>query len=273
MKFSAVIIPLILLCQNVFGTGQVPDILIFDGEERGIRTNPLNQWFEWTGERTDFLEYFQEGACTACWRGYIATWKITNNKLYLEKIQNFSENKTMPLTEIWPEKGDQPVFAEWYSGLLSMPEGELLNYVHMGYSSVYARDRLLRIDSGILVDEKLRDNRKWFLQRLLGDDGAIYNFPDVRLPDMTLNEAIEYTYKVMFEYEKEQQEEDLEEVLESLNIKFKYLNNCGDRIVSGYAEKNVSPYNTFENIAKAIDCKMTVLETDDSLILQFEEAN
>ncbi|WP_269537200.1 hypothetical protein [Cerasicoccus fimbriatus] len=271
MKFCAVIITVLLHCQNVFGTGQVPDILILNGEERGIRTNPLNQWFEWTGERTDFLEYFQEGECSACWRGYIATWKITNNKLYLEKIQNFDQDKVMPLTEIWPEQGDEPVFAEWYSGLLSIPEGELLNYVHMGYSSIYARDMLLRVDSGIIVDRKVRDNRIWFLKRLLGDDGAVYNFPDVKLPDMSLKEAVEWTYKVMFEYTTER--EDLEKMIGLLNIEFSYLNDCGSQTVSGYTEKNVPPYDAFEHIAQAAGCKMKVIATEDGLILQFDRAN
>jgi len=47
---------------------------------------------------------------TACWRGYIATWEIKDGRLYLVEL---SDRHTYRL------EGDEPLFAEWFSGALS----------------------------------------------------------------------------------------------------------------------------------------------------------
>ncbi|MEL6191883.1 MAG: hypothetical protein AAFR66_07525, partial [Bacteroidota bacterium] len=41
------------------------------------------------------------------------------------------------------------------SGLLVIPNGELVNYVHMGYASTYSNYILLELDKGNLTDEKI----------------------------------------------------------------------------------------------------------------------
>ncbi len=44
---------------------------------------------------------------TACWRGYIGTWEITKNRLFLVKIEG-----------IYEIIGNEPIFADWFSGIL-----------------------------------------------------------------------------------------------------------------------------------------------------------
>lgn len=50
------------------------------------------------------------------------------------------------------------MFAEWYSGELRIPEGEMLRYVHGGYGTVHERDRLILIERGRLVRSWVRKN-------------------------------------------------------------------------------------------------------------------
>ena len=45
------------------------------------------------------------------------------------------------------------VRADWYSGLLRVPDGELLDYVHMGYESLYASERFIAVQAGVVVDD------------------------------------------------------------------------------------------------------------------------
>jgi hypothetical protein len=48
--------------------------------------------------------------------------------------------------------GDEPLFAEWVSGVLRIPRGELLQYVHMGFESVYERELHLRVEAGVVLE-------------------------------------------------------------------------------------------------------------------------
>jgi hypothetical protein len=50
------------------------------------------------------------------------------------------------------------VFAHWYSGVLSIPQGAMTQYVHMGYLSTYERDLFIAVENGVVVDTQLRIN-------------------------------------------------------------------------------------------------------------------
>ena len=52
-----------------------------------------------------------------------------------------------------------PVFAEWFSGKLRIPLGETLQYVHMGYGSLYEKDLFIAVEKGIVVGEQTIDYR------------------------------------------------------------------------------------------------------------------
>ena len=85
---------------------------------------------------------------TACWRGYIGTWELKDGRFYLVNV--VGRYKIV---------GDEPVFADWFSGVLRIPDGELLHYVHMGFGSVYEYETHLKIENGMVVDERRIDNR------------------------------------------------------------------------------------------------------------------
>ncbi|SDG17896.1 hypothetical protein SAMN04244550_03550 [Rhodobacter capsulatus] len=57
-----------------------------------------------------------------------------------------------------PGRLPEKVFAQWYSGTLRIPQGELLDYVHMGYGSTYDWDLLLEVQSGVVVSKSVRFN-------------------------------------------------------------------------------------------------------------------
>jgi hypothetical protein len=51
-----------------------------------------------------------------------------------------------------------PVRAIWYSGVLQIPCGNCLRYVHMGYMSVYEEDMLLYVEGGRVIKQETRKN-------------------------------------------------------------------------------------------------------------------
>jgi len=47
----------------------------------------------------------------------------------------------------------EPVFANWYSGEIHLEFGDLIQYYHQGFMSVYAHTKILYLEHGILIKE------------------------------------------------------------------------------------------------------------------------
>lgn len=136
-------------------TAQVPEKLNFEGQTHSLCTEPLKQYFELAGVKSPFDDFYS----TALWRGYVGTWDITNDHLYLIHLQGWIAGKDEPcgLDELFPGFPER-VFAHWYSGELRIPQGRLLHYVHGGYSSAYERDLFICVRAGLVVSRRVRQN-------------------------------------------------------------------------------------------------------------------
>ena len=117
----------------VNATAQASDLLIVEGQEFALNTNPLETQLEqkqWKPPEDAVIS-------SANWRGYIATWEIKDGKLFLKEAtilvsdpKDEDEYITKPITsELYP--GVTEVFADWYTGALIVPDGEMTHYVHM----------------------------------------------------------------------------------------------------------------------------------------------
>ena len=81
-KIVLTLAALSILCNSLFATGQRSERIIFNGKEYSLFTDPLESLFTEVNPRPVKLFGY---ACTASRRGYIATWKIDNGKLFLIK--------------------------------------------------------------------------------------------------------------------------------------------------------------------------------------------
>ena len=142
-------------------TAQEGERLLYKGAEVRMAAEPLNQYLQ---NRND-LEFLPFS--TSCWRGYYGQWEITDNKLYLIGLNAYIEgDKEVGLNYLFP--GQNKVFANWYSGEIRIPQGEMLKYVHieilegghMGYASFFEKYLILKLNKGIITESKLIDNRK-----------------------------------------------------------------------------------------------------------------
>lgn len=145
---------------SVFATGQVPDYLIYKGDTVAIFSNPLEQYFELTGKR-ELIDFVGCGS-TACWRGYKAIWELNNDSLFLRQITSCHngcglEIKNADLNKMF---GTDDVFANWFTGKIVIPQGKQVQYIHMGYASIYERELHISFKNGLQANERTVSNKK-----------------------------------------------------------------------------------------------------------------
>ena len=127
-------------------TAQISEKLIYQGERVSLLTNPLDSYFALSGRKASF-----QLTSTALWRGYVGTWELLNDRLYMVELKGtLADGSRANLESIFPGFPDR-VFAHWYSGTLRIPRGKMLEYRHMGYGSQFERDEFIKIRQGVVT--------------------------------------------------------------------------------------------------------------------------
>ncbi|MEI6754070.1 MAG: hypothetical protein WCK78_13010 [Paludibacter sp.] len=139
-------------------TAQIRDKIFFNGEMLSLASEPLEFWLN-----TNKTDKIRRSVYGSCWRGYVAIWKIVDNKLYLigidsnpldfQKIKSkYKRVESENLMEtVFPQQSE--VFASWFNGVLKIQKGELIEYVHMGYESVYETEICIQFANGVIIEE------------------------------------------------------------------------------------------------------------------------
>lgn len=134
-------------------TAQISELLQCQGEVVAMCTEPLSDYLAMGGVNPRF-----ESNCTALWRGYVGSWEIVDDRLYLVGLSGTLEGGAdVTLATIFPDFPNR-VFAHWYSGTIRIPQGKQLKYVHMDYGSTFERDLFLDIERGVIVATRVRHN-------------------------------------------------------------------------------------------------------------------
>jgi len=142
-------------------TAQIPDTIEIDGKPLPLNTNPLSAQLQARGwSPPDDAEQ-----STANWRGYVARWRIDGDALVLVDATIdlpggmddgvYKRRKRSIKAELFP--GQARVVADWYTGMLIIPDGELTRYVHMGYGSSYDHYQLFRVKDGKVLEHLSMD--------------------------------------------------------------------------------------------------------------------
>lgn len=125
-------------------TAQIPEILILDGKATAMMIcPPLPENHPFLIEDEKAGKRFMS---TACRRAYQGTWEIKKGCLFLIGAKG-------------RYSVESPIFADWFNGTLKIPQGELLEYVHMGFGSTYEKELQLVIVDGRVVEKVTIDNR------------------------------------------------------------------------------------------------------------------
>lgn len=178
MKLSCLLHVLLLTTLLTAGpalaTAQQGDVLIVNGKEEALYTNPLADWLALHPGALPKSDV----TSTANWRGYVATWELADGKLWLRRVDVTFRQGTIKTTVTGIEQdkqgrfvsgktevkdlpdyvrrdvrdqlfpGRSEVVADWYTGTMIIPKGKILDYVHMGYGSTYERYTVIWIRHG-----------------------------------------------------------------------------------------------------------------------------
>ncbi len=131
---------------------QLPDIIFLQGKEMDLYTNPLENYWVSAGKKKPEFEIY-----ASCKRGYVATWAIEHNDLILIDIQGrrlksllFFNDKYVDLSikNVFPKSKGKGVLANWFSGKLRIPAGNMTQYEHYDYNSRFEKEIIMTVEKG-----------------------------------------------------------------------------------------------------------------------------
>ncbi|WP_295936662.1 hypothetical protein [uncultured Alistipes sp.] len=175
MKKIVLSLLLSIMILPVWATAQDPDMIIYNGKLYSLFTNPMEKYFrEHPTKRPSRFATDSNGvgiSSSSNWRGYRATFWIKDDQLFLKDIMVEVEDRSQPngiffgtkwisvLDKVFP--GSPIVKLDWLTGILVIPEGELVDYVHMGYASTFSHYILLEFHEGNLTSRREYDHREY----------------------------------------------------------------------------------------------------------------
>jgi hypothetical protein len=157
-------------------TAQLPDKITVDGEVLSLYSNPLEQYWI-NGKRKKRPDFCLSEECK---RGYIASWEIKDERLYLTKIDGtvrkwffFTGTKTIPcslktVSSNW--KNANRIEATWYTGKMRVPLGSMTRFDDHDYDSRFEKEMIITVEGGAVVKVAILDNMNQSLT-IRGDSG------------------------------------------------------------------------------------------------------
>ena len=134
-------------------TAQIAERLHYEGEEHALCGCPLEHYFAMGGHRPDF-----QRTSTGLWRRYVGEWEVLGGRLYLIGLEGELEDGTaVSVATLFPGFSDR-VFAHWCTGTLRIPQGQVIEYAHMGFDSTYERDLLIEVERGVVTSARVEVN-------------------------------------------------------------------------------------------------------------------
>jgi hypothetical protein len=144
-------------------TAQARDILIYKNEKLHMSAEPLANYL-----KNAKLTHALVAPNTACWRGYYSKWAIDNKKLFLIEWEGYIlDYQKVGMDYLFPQ--EEIVFAKWFTGEIRIGMGEMVNYVHGGYSSIQEGNMYLLFENGELVNEYIKYLTKKEIEKIKKD--------------------------------------------------------------------------------------------------------
>ncbi|MFH1050861.1 MAG: hypothetical protein V1779_08040 [bacterium] len=133
-------------------TTQIKEILILNGKKTIMLSEPdipVDSEFIEDLLKEDGIESLPDKfKFSDCWRRYLGTWEIKGDKLFLIDIEGS-----------YRKNNKEPIFADWYSGTIIVPQGRLLKNIHLGYKQIYEEEIQIEIEQGFVQSIAVIDNR------------------------------------------------------------------------------------------------------------------
>jgi hypothetical protein len=138
-------------------TAQRRDSIIINNKEYSIYNYPLESYWKSIKKKPELSSF-----TTNLNRGYYAKWLIENKKLYIIDFYGESiifinsENTTFKMAEYNLNdiflNMEKKIWAQWFSGLITIPQGKIIDYQHSNKGAVFEYKTSLIIENGIVID-------------------------------------------------------------------------------------------------------------------------
>ncbi len=152
MKKIIVVLFLFGFVYPLSATEQMADLFIFKNQTFYIPDIPIDYLDRFLpSEVGNKIRKTQIGYMTACYRGYIATWTLEGDSLFLTKLETW-KGETLPLENYFPGKvTSQGVFADWFNYMINAGTEDIMS------SGKYKESIRFfgRFKEGILVENRL----------------------------------------------------------------------------------------------------------------------
>jgi len=131
---------------------QFPEKIIINNIEMDLFSEPLSRYIKRANINLSFKGF-------SLLRRYIATWTIIENKLFLVKIvANLSTGEQVSVSTLFPNTSTN-VFADWFTGWLVIPQGNLLKSGCVGFDDIYEKSLMININKGVITEQMIKENK------------------------------------------------------------------------------------------------------------------
>ena len=150
----------VILFLQTYATEQSGDKLIFKSDTMYIYNYPLDSLIKTVPPLEKKIINYSYIRCGSsdCWRGYIGTWVIQNDKLYLIKLTNGCEDYTFNLEKLFNRKTENGrIFADWFSSEIKT-EYDFKEILINGFTRYVPRKQLIaKIKDGTITELIIKD--------------------------------------------------------------------------------------------------------------------
>ncbi len=144
MKVIINLILSLIVFINLNATPQDSEILVYNNDTTWINYFPLEKLRKVDQTIDKNLNKYFEWSVSTNWRGYIGTWLIENDSLFLTSLETDFSHEKIDLSKIFDGSYlcNNKVYAFWYSEKINTDWGDFLGYEENLDSDIY-EDRLV----------------------------------------------------------------------------------------------------------------------------------
>ena len=166
-------------------TAQASEKLVIENEMYHLFNEPLEGYLKEKNIKFTALN-------SACWRGYFGAWELKNNELHLIDFKGFINNEEVDLSFLFPQASS--VKAEWFTGRLKIPVGEMIQYIHAGFNSIYPAGLRIEIEEGNIskiILEKYHYKQTTEMNPLFEEEETTFEIIHTETTEVTWSKMIE----------------------------------------------------------------------------------
>jgi len=157
ITFSLIYISALIMAQGLYATDQFGDHIKISNKDMYIASgSPLEHYLGLHPEKRPQ----PKSRTTGCWRGYVASWEITENNLVLSEVNTWDYTKVPNASPLIPDTLNYtnwifgtttPITATWFSGTILVENGSPIQHGRPWNKRTFDNYIILAIKNGSIT--------------------------------------------------------------------------------------------------------------------------